>query len=75
MHHVALATAHPAKFSRAVEMGLGGKERFHFKDVLSPQFEGLEDLPRTVTRVKKSDGLDGVRKDLEVNGSGLKNLN
>ena len=77
VHHVSLATAHPAKFSRAVEMALGEEEGFHFKDVLPPQFVGLEDLPRRVTHVKKSDGLDGVRrviveevrKELEANGS------
>lgn len=79
VHHVALATAHPAKFSRAVEMALGEEEGFHFRDVLPPQFVGLEDLPRRVTHVKKSDGLDGVkrviveevRKELEANGSVL----
>ncbi|KAL9066545.1 MAG: hypothetical protein Q9161_007520 [Pseudevernia consocians] len=77
VHHVSLATAHPAKFGRAVEMALGEEEGFHFKDVLPPQFVGLEDLPRRVTHVKKSDGLDGVRrviveevrKELEANGS------
>ncbi|KAM0801605.1 threonine synthase [Usnea florida] len=78
VHHVALATAHPAKFSRAVEMALGEEEGFHFKDILPPQFVGLEDLPRRVTRVKKSEGLDGVkrviieevRKELEATWSG-----
>ncbi|KAL9099896.1 MAG: hypothetical protein Q9163_004671 [Psora crenata] len=78
VHHVALATAHPAKFSRAVELALGEEEGFHFKDMLPPQFVGLEDLPRRVTRVKKSDGLDGVKrviveevkKELWAKGSG-----
>ena len=78
VHHVALATAHPAKFSRAVEMALGEEKGFHFKDILPPQFVALEDMPRRVTRVKKSDGLDGVkrviieevRRELEATGSG-----
>ncbi len=78
VYHVTLATAHPAKFSRAVGMALGEEEGFHFKDMLPPQFVGLEDLPRRVTLVKKSDGLDGVkrviveevRKELEANGLG-----
>lgn len=78
VYYISLATAHPAKFSRAVEMALGEEEGFHFKDMLPPQLVGLEDLPRRVTHVKKSDGLDGVkrviveevRKDLETKGSG-----
>lgn len=77
VYYVTLATAHPAKFSRAVEMALGEEEGFHFKDMLPPQFVGLEDLPRRVTHIKKSDGLDGVRrviveevrKELEANRS------
>lgn len=76
-HHVALATAHPAKFSRAVEMALGEEKGFRFKDLLPPQLVGLEDLPRRVTHVKMIDGLDGVRrviieevrKELEAHGS------
>ena len=77
MYYVTLATAHPAKFSRAVKMALGEEEGFHFKYMLPPQFVGLEDLSRRVTHIKKSDGLDGVRrviveevrKELEANES------
>ena len=62
VHNVALATAHPAKFSSAVEMALADVDGFHFGDVLPPQFVGLEDLPRRVMRVRKSEGLDGLRR-------------
>lgn len=62
VHTVALATAHPAKFNNAVEMALAEEQGFQFKDVLPPQFIGLEDLPRRLTHVQKSGGLDGLRK-------------
>jgi threonine synthase len=60
-HHVSLSTAHPAKFSKAVEMALANEKGFTFKTVLPQEFVGLEDLPRRVIHVKKSEGLDGVR--------------
>ena len=59
--NVALATAHPAKFGNAVEMALREEKGFQFKDVLPEQFVGLEDLPRRVTHVQKSGGLEGIR--------------
>ncbi|KAL8822859.1 MAG: hypothetical protein Q9191_006415 [Dirinaria sp. TL-2023a] len=62
VHNVALATAHPAKFSHAVELALREDKGFLFKDVLPPQFVGLEDLPRRCTSVQKRNGLDGLRK-------------
>jgi len=62
VHNVALATAHPAKFSNAVEKALKEEEGFQFKDVLPSQFVGLEDLPRRVMDVRKSDGIDGLRR-------------
>ncbi|KAG8531698.1 uncharacterized protein KY384_003330 [Bacidia gigantensis] len=62
VHNVALATAHPAKFSSAVELALKDANDFEFKDILPPQFVGLEELPRRVIYVKKSEGLDGLRK-------------
>ncbi|KAL8788320.1 MAG: hypothetical protein Q9213_001717 [Squamulea squamosa] len=61
-HHIALATAHPAKFSNAVEMALKEEPGFEFKNVLPEQFIGLDELPRKVTDVKKSDGLEGLKK-------------
>ena len=61
--HIALATAHPAKFSSAVTEALKKEKEngFRFEDVLPEQFVGLEKLPRRVTDVKKSDGLEGLR--------------
>lgn len=72
VHNVALATAHPAKFSSAVEMALKDEEQFVFKHVLPEQFVGLEDLPKKITYVQMSGGLDGVRKIiLDLVGKGL----
>lgn len=62
--HIALATAHPAKFSKAVEEALNGEKNFVFKDLLPEQFRGLEELPRRKTLVKKSDGIEGMRKQI-----------
>ena len=69
VHHVALSTAHPAKFSRAVEMALVDEKGFQFRDILPSEFVGLEDLPRKIIHVQKSSGLDAVRKIIvdEVN--------
>jgi threonine synthase len=61
-HCVALSTAHPAKFSYAVELALQKEEGFQFKDILPPQLSGLDGLPRRVIHVRRSDGLDGIRK-------------
>ncbi|KAL2041910.1 hypothetical protein N7G274_005097 [Stereocaulon virgatum] len=61
-HHIALATAHPAKFSGAVTEALEKEKGFRFEDVLPDQFVGLEKLPRQVTDVKKSDGLEGLKE-------------
>ena len=61
-HHVSLATAHPAKFSRAVEMALQGAHGFSFDTVLPEEFRGLEDKPRRVTVAKKGEGWEGVRR-------------
>ena len=60
-HHVSLATAHPAKFSKAVELALEKEDGFRFRDILPKEFEGLEELPRRKTMVKKSDGIEGLR--------------
>jgi threonine synthase len=58
--NVALSTAHPAKFSHAVEKALA-ETSFQFKAVLPKEFVGLEELPRRVSYLKKSGGLEGVR--------------
>ncbi|THY77474.1 threonine synthase [Aureobasidium pullulans] len=61
-HHIALATAHPAKFSSAVETALGKQEGFSFEAVQPEQFVGLEQQPRRVTIVKNGAGWQDVRE-------------
>ncbi|PVI08587.1 threonine synthase-like protein [Periconia macrospinosa] len=61
-HHISLATAHPAKFSNAVERALPSDMTFFRDNVLPAEFKGLEDKPRRVSHVKKADGWEGVRK-------------
>lgn len=51
-HHISLATAHPAKFSNAVELALKNEPGFSFETVLPEQFIGLEDLPKRITDSK-----------------------
>ncbi|KAF2735466.1 tryptophan synthase beta subunit-like PLP-dependent enzyme [Polyplosphaeria fusca] len=60
-HHVSLATAHPAKFSNAVETALQGEKGYSWHDVLPKEMQGLEDKPRRVSYVKKAEGWQGVR--------------
>ena len=48
-HHIALATAHPAKFSHAVELALKDVEDFSFETVLPEQFQGLEKMEKRLT--------------------------
>lgn len=52
VHHIALATAHPAKFSHAVELALKDVEAFSFETVLPEQFVGLEGMSKRVTESK-----------------------
>ncbi|KND94036.1 Threonine synthase [Tolypocladium ophioglossoides CBS 100239] len=52
IHHISLSTAHPAKFSGAVDMALRGEEGFDFeKKVLPAEFVGLEKKEMRVTDV------------------------
>ena len=60
-YHIALATAHPAKFAAAVEKALETEKDFKFEDLLPTQFIGIEDLPRRRTSIRKSDGIEGLR--------------
>ncbi|KAI6862617.1 threonine synthase [Hortaea werneckii] len=46
IHHISLATAHPAKFSHAVELALKDVEGFTFEKVLPEQFVGLEEMEK-----------------------------
>lgn len=61
-HHVALATAHPAKFAAAVDLALGAETGFQFKDVMPDVFLGLEKRERRVRAVSMGAGMEGVRK-------------
>jgi threonine synthase len=61
-HHIALATAHPAKFANAVELALPEQKEYFQAKVLPDEFKGLEDKPRRVSHVKKAEGWQGVRK-------------
>lgn len=60
-HQVALATAHPAKFAKAVEMALVDEKRFRFCDILPKQFVGMEKRPRRLRFVRRNEGLEGLR--------------
>ena len=63
MHTVSLATAHPAKFSGAVEMALEGVASFNFrKDVLPPELDGLEKKEKRVIEVEANVGVEGMRE-------------
>jgi threonine synthase len=53
-HHISLATAHPAKFSHAVELALKDSPGFSFETVLPEQFVGLEKMEKRVTGAKAS---------------------
>ncbi|KAB8416440.1 hypothetical protein FH972_024959 [Carpinus fangiana] len=61
-HHISLATAHPAKFSSAVEEALKDVADFRFDAVLPEQFKGFDTMERRCLDVKKSDGLPGLRE-------------
>ena len=61
IHQVALSTAHPAKFSKAVEMALRDESDFHFQEVLPEEFIGLEDKHRNMTVLKPGETLEGLR--------------
>lgn len=73
-HHISLATAHPAKFSNAVELALKDESGFDFDKVLPEQFVGLDKLEKRVTDVKKSGGFEGIRtivvKEVELELAG-----
>ena len=62
VNQVALATAHPAKFAKAVEMALLGEKGFQFKDILPPQFMGLEEKPKRLRHVRRSEGFESLKE-------------
>jgi threonine synthase len=53
VHHISLSTAHPAKFSGAVEKALNGEAGFDFQNkVLPKEFVGLDKKEKRVTEVE-----------------------
>ncbi|GJN85053.1 threonine synthase [Purpureocillium lilacinum] len=53
VHHISLSTAHPAKFSGAVDMALREEEGFDFeKQVLPTEFIGLDKKEKRVSDVE-----------------------
>lgn len=52
VQYVSLATAHPAKFSAAVEMALENVDGFTFETVLPEQFKGLMELEKRLVDCK-----------------------
>ncbi|KAG7005055.1 hypothetical protein G7Y79_00022g052760 [Physcia stellaris] len=48
--------------SNAVELALKDDKGFDFQAILPEQFVGLAELPKRIKYVKKSEGLDGLRK-------------
>ncbi|KAL1303733.1 hypothetical protein AAFC00_007078 [Neodothiora populina] len=73
-HFISLATAHPAKFSSAVEEALKSQSGFTFAAVQPEQFVGLESKPKRVTIVKNgatwSDVKDIVREEVQLEMDG-----
>ncbi|ORZ11978.1 threonine synthase [Absidia repens] len=69
---ICLATAHPAKFSEAVEMALKEEQGFDFQaQVLPKEFIGLLDKERSVVHVERADPqlvIDVIEKELKVEG-------
>ncbi|KAI7894167.1 threonine synthase [Mucor mucedo] len=69
---ICLATAHPAKFSEAVENSLNSVAGFNFeKDVLPTEFHGLLNKERRVTHVERADPqliIQVIEKELREEG-------
>ena len=64
-HHIALATAHPAKFANAVHLALKDEKEFSFDALLPEEFVGLEKKERRVRIVPKGVGWEGIRDIVE----------
>lgn len=69
---VSLATAHPAKFSEAVEAALKTSPGFDFnKDVLPVEFHGLLDKEKRIVTVERPDPelvMAAIEKELKAEG-------
>jgi threonine synthase len=62
VHTISLATAHPAKFAKAVDVSLKDEKDFNFDAVLPEQFVGLDSKERRVKKVDPRTGLAGIRE-------------
>ena len=62
--HIALATAHPAKFADAVGLALKNEDGFEFAHVMPDEFSGLEGKERRVRDIGKIDNLSVMREVL-----------
>ncbi|KAI9478550.1 MAG: threonine synthase [Benjaminiella poitrasii] len=69
---ISLSTAHPAKFSEAVEESLKTSAGFDFgKDVLPKEFHGLLEKERRVTHIERADPklvMEAIEKELRQEG-------
>ncbi|KAI4182048.1 MAG: hypothetical protein LQ348_004912 [Seirophora lacunosa] len=54
MPHISMSTAHPAKFSHAVQLALKDEDTFDFKNVLPPELRRLSQMEKRVTIVDNS---------------------
>lgn len=59
---ISLATAHPAKFSGAVELALKDDKGFTFDSILPQEFVGLDQKERKLVKVSNAEGLPGIRQ-------------
>lgn len=60
--HISLSTAHPGKFSEAVDLALRNENGYDFKEVLPKEFIGIEQRESRVTPVPAGSGWQGVRE-------------
>ena len=58
---ISLATAHPAKFNKAVDKALQGMDGYDFEDVLPQQFKDLDHMPRKVLSIAKEDRFERIK--------------
>jgi len=52
---ICFATAHPAKFSKAVETALKNAPHFNFDEILPPEFVGLLEKEKRVVLVERAE--------------------
>lgn len=73
-HHVSVSTAHPAKFSHAVELALKDVPGFTFESVLPEQFIGLERMEKRISRCQAEwkDVREIVVKEVEEEKKGTR---